>query len=45
MSVFGKIYARRIHDGVIGIKDVPVKYRSATRQAYYELFGEQCPEV
>lgn len=39
MEKFGKIFARRIHDGAITIEDVPGKYQTATRIAYKQLYG------
>lgn len=35
----GKIYARRIHDGAITLDNVPQKYRQATIDAYWDLYG------
>jgi hypothetical protein len=38
-----KIYARRIHDGVITLDDVKPQteeYRKYVAQVYFELFGE-----
>lgn len=48
----GKIYARLINKyiefgidtGYTCIGDVKEKYRDATREAYFELFGEYAPE-
>lgn len=37
----GKVYARRIHAGEITLADVPKLYKAATKQAYYDLFGEE----
>lgn len=39
-----KVYARLIYKGLKTIDDVPFKYREATREAYYELYGEELPE-
>lgn len=38
-----KVYARLIYKGLKTIDEVPVKYQAATREAYYELYGEELP--
>lgn len=35
----GYVYARLIYKGLKTIDDVPAKYRQATREAYFELYG------
>ena len=35
----GYIYARQIYAGHITIDDVPAKYKQATKDAYYDLYG------
>lgn len=35
----GYIYARRIHDGAITLDDVKPKYKQATIDAYWDLYG------
>ena len=39
-----KIYARQIHEGKRTIEEVPERYRQATREAYFEIYGEELPE-
>ena len=39
-----KIYARLIHAGTRTLSEVPMKYREATKAAYFEIYGEVCPE-
>ena len=42
-----KIYARTIHDGTnpkyTSWEDVPKKWQEATKAAYLDLYGEECP--
>ena len=33
------IYARAIHAGTITLREVPEKWKRATKQAYWELYG------
>lgn len=35
----GYIYARQIYAGHITLADVPDKYKQATKDAYYDLYG------
>ena len=37
--VFGKIFARKIHAGMMTLADVPEKYKAVTIQAYKLLYG------
>lgn len=42
-----KIYARTIHDGTnekyTSWRDVPARWQQATKDAYMELYGQECP--
>lgn len=35
----GYIYARLIYKGLKTLDDVPTKYKQATKDAYYDLYG------
>ena len=35
----GYIYARLIYKGLKTLDDVPAKYKQATKDAYYDLYG------
>lgn len=35
----GYVYARQIHAGNITLDDVPAKYKQATIDAYYDIYG------
>lgn len=37
----GYIYARIIHRGSKTFADVPDRYKEATKEAYFSLFGEE----
>ena len=37
----GYVYARLIYKGLYTIDQVPAKYKQATKDAYYDLFGIQ----
>ena len=37
----GYIYARLIYEGAKTFKDVPEKYKEATKEAYFNLYGEE----
>ena len=39
-----KIYAKAIHAGAKKLSDVPTRWKEATKTAYFELYGEECPE-
>jgi len=34
-----KIYARLIYKGIKVIEQIPLKYREAVREAYFEIYG------
>lgn len=36
-----KLYAIAIHDGKMAIEEVPLLWRSATRKAYKNKYGEE----
>lgn len=46
ITTIAKIYARQIYRGNKTIEDVvPTSFQDTVREAYYEIYGEECPEV